>query len=94
MQADGPALCLESDMKDGYGNSFSRGAKVVQGHFLEKVPRKERIYYLDTKKAIVNAACVRGISPTLLTINTKVRGRLQKAYEVTVEMHEILSLVQ
>ena len=80
---------MEDEM-DGYGYIFHTNSKVVQGNFLELVPRGEDTYYVDKKKAYVNAACILGIAPDLLQYKRSVRGKKQTVHTVTPEIHEII----
>ena len=76
---------------DDDGNMFPAGSSVVRGHYMELVPRQERMYYLDdSKEVLVLTRCVASVlRDTYNTFDKVIKGRSRKCMTVSETQHEI-----
>jgi len=86
---------LDKETVDAYGNSFPAGCEVVVGHYYEKFPKSDFLYFIDEKKEAHILTCclvpVPTVCPNLIEIGNRRKGRaMLPCYKVTPNIHEEL----
>jgi len=68
---------LDKETVDAYGNSFPAGCEVVVGHYYEKFPKSDFLYFIDEKKEahILTRCLVPTVCPNLIEIGNRRKGR-------------------
>jgi hypothetical protein len=77
---------------DDYGRKFITGSRVVRGHYLELVPRHDRMYYLESgKEVMVLMNCVVSVlkSDSFQTSVKLVKGKNRQCFAIDANQHEI-----
>ena len=78
----------DSNIKDGYGQTFHARTKVIVGNYNEhfKQAKEGDLYYLDqTKRAAIPCFSVVGVCPELSEIEQKRQGKIEQMGLVTYE---------